>query len=229
MQSQAHRLASGSVYRHLEQEWVEDFFRTGSLRLTTLAQCREHEISNRADPRDGRIDFSIRDDSQMMAGVNKAGLRSYMLCASRSCAEPIQRRFNTDSWIEILDVAGFSNAVAKAINCAGEPLFGCCRYVDRKEVNEKAESPISNCFASFHEAAHNPTADISDISSEFAKANDQMAQLAEGPLGDKVYFMKDRPYEVEEEFRFVWPVDHAVDDPKVFSCPGALQFCKAGP
>jgi hypothetical protein len=225
MRSQS--LASGSVYRHLERKWVHEFFHIGSLRLTTLAYCREHDISSRADPRDGRINFSIRDNRQTMAGVSTAGLRSHMLCASMSCAGAIQNRFNTDGWIEIVDVAGFADAVADAIDCTGEALVGGCRYVDIKEVNKDAASPISDYIAPLFKATSDPTA---DTAAEFYKMNAQIAQFAEGRLGDNAYFMKDRvPYEVEEEVRFVWPVDHAVDGPKIFSCLGARQFCRAGP
>jgi hypothetical protein len=227
MRAYGNSLESGSAYRHLEQKWVHEFFHTGTLRLTTLAYCREHEISSRADPRDGRINFSIRDNWQMMAGLSTAGQQSYMLCASKSRGPDIQNRFNTDGWIEIVDVAGFADAVAEAIGCSGAALVGSCRYVDAKEANKGTQSPISETISPLFTAVNDSAA---DIETEFRKANARIAQFAEGQIGDDAYFMKDRqPYEIEEEVRFVWPAKDVVDGPKVFSCPGAREFCKAGP
>jgi hypothetical protein len=218
-------LASDRVYRHLEQKWVREFFDSGRLRLTTLAYCREHDIPTRWDSRDGRINFSVRDDWQMMAGVCTAGLRSYMLCGSRSYARAIRSRLSTDSWIEIVDVAGFAAAVANAIDCTGEYRVEACRYVDIKEVNTLA-APITDCIAPLFEATRDLTA---DLEAEFEKANALIAQAIGWGVGDNAYFMKDRGYEVEEEVRFVWPVDRAVDGPRVFLCEGALRFCRPGP
>ena len=122
-------------------------------------------------------------------------------------------------------MAGFAAAVANAIDCTGEYLVEGCRYVDIKEVNTVA-APISDCIAPLFKVTRDLTA---DFEAEFEKTNALIAQSIGGGVGDNAYFMKDRGYEVEEEVRFVWPVDHAVDGPKVFSCAGALPFCRPGP
>ena len=43
------------------------------------------------------------------------------------------------------------------------------------------------------------------------------------------YFLKEAdPLAIEDEFRFVWTVDHEVRTPTVFRCPEAVEFCVPG-
>jgi hypothetical protein len=219
--------ADGSVYRHLEREYVRKFFKTGELMLTTLPECRNHEKASRKDPYDGLINFSLRDGSQMLAGLNVAGSRSYVLCASRTSGREIHERLSTDSWIEIKIPGGFAEAVGKAIPCTGEPLLGDCRYVESKEVNKVAAAPLDEPAVRLFEEINKPGA---DPQAALVQAMAESAQLVEGLIGgDDAFFEKHLAFEVEREFRFVWPVGHAVTGPARFLIPDAIQFCEPGP
>jgi hypothetical protein len=220
-------MPGGSVYRHLEQEWVDWFFETGKLRLTTLETCRNHENPTRRDPNDGLLNFSIRDGSQMLAGLNVAASRSYVLCASISPCSGIQDHFSTDSLIEIEDVEGFANAVGNAIHSTGDALIGDCRYVVSKEVNTVAARPLDEHAMRLFEAINN---NPNDLNAAWDRAGAERAELVNGLFGeDDTFFKKDQAFEGETEFRFVWPVGYAVRGPKEFSLRDAVKFCRRGP
>jgi hypothetical protein len=221
-------MLAGSVYRHLEQEFVRKFFKSGELRLTTLPKCRAHDDRARKDALDGKVNFSVREGDQMLAGIRVAGKRSFLLCASRSTASEVQDHFKTDSWIEIINVRGFADAVGKVVQATGKAQIDDCRYVQPKEVNEVAASQIINEYmAQLYEASETPGADIHAASDAL---NEQIGRIIESSVGDDVYFMKNRePFAVEEEVRFVWLVDYDVAGPDTFFVPDAVQFCKRGP
>ncbi|MGF6611715.1 hypothetical protein OKW45_006637 [Paraburkholderia sp. WSM4175] len=213
-----------SVYRHLPKIWANHFFDTGELLLTTLPKCREHEEESRRDGTDGKLSFAILDGQQIMAGLSIAGKSSYLLCTSCSCAEPIQQRFGTDSWIEIIDVQGFAQAVCRAVGSDTRPMFVPCRYLVDKSVTINAASPIADDFAEMCEAV--TTGKTENIKQLFYETNARLRARAEAFEHD-VYFLKPAdPYQIEEEFRFVWTVDAAVSGPKVFDCSEARQFCQ---
>jgi len=218
-------LGSGSLYRHLERTRVDEFFDTGSLYLTTLAHCQTHPIVSRRDPREGQTNFSMQDGDLMMAGISKAGGRSYLLSTSISCGKDIQTRFGTDSWIEIFDVAGFADAVAKVLGCKAEPLVGGCLYTDVKQVDDVAPFPLNDIFAPLQKALE---IGEPEAVAEFHNTNKKICQLGAELVGDNAFFMKDRvPYEIEDEVRFAWFVDQPVK-PRPFLCPDARDFCNPG-
>ncbi|CBJ50358.1 hypothetical protein [Ralstonia solanacearum] len=213
-----------SVYRHLSKEWVNHFFETGELLLTTLPRCREHEEASRRDEADGKLWFALRDEHQIMAGISTAGACSYILCASQSHSAQVQQRFNTDSWIEIFNVQGFAQAVCRAVGSSKRPLFEPCRYAADKSVTRNATSLIATDVADMCEAIRAGKAE--DIEQLFRQSNARLAARA-AVFERDVYFLKPAdPYQVEEEFRFVWFLDEAVSGPKVFNCSEARQFCQ---
>lgn len=212
------------IYRHLDSQWVAKFFGSGELRLTTLNACRTHPSNIRRDATDGKLSFAICDQRQMLAGISTAGSQSYILCASRSSDEAIQRHFETDSWIEIVDVAGFAGAVARAIGSGRQTRFGPCRYAPDKVLTRAASSPIAHDVAELFGAAMSGRTE--NLDQLFYQANARLAARTEA-FQDDLYFLKPAAsYAIEQEIRFVWFMEQPVDEPKVFDCSEAVKFCK---
>lgn len=215
---------TGSVYRHMDKKWVDQFFETGELLLTTLPKCREHDVLNRADSRDGKLNFALADRQQMMAGISVVGARSYILCASHSAHAEVQSRFGTDSWIEIVDAHAFASAIAETLACTRPPKLSSCIYVDQKEVTREADYPLAHDLREMTEMCM--SGDFSQVESIFHRTNERLASRT-AVFEDDAYFRKTaEPYRVEQEFRFVWFVDQDVSSPTVVRCEKARQWCR---
>lgn len=215
------------VYRHLPKRWVDNFFETGELLLTTLPKCREHEEASRKDKTDGKLWFALQDGHQTVAGIGVAGASSYILCASQSNSTTVQQRFGTDSWIEIVNVERFAQAICNTVGSSKNPMFASCRYAPDKSVTRDATTSIASDAAEMLEAIQ--AGKTENMDQLFHQTNARMA--ARGKVFEQdLYFLKPaNPYKVEKEFRFVWILDTAVPGPKVFACPEAIQYCRPAP
>jgi hypothetical protein len=54
------------------------------------------------------------------------------------------------------------------------------------------------------------------------KVADQVSQI----VGSDGFFVKDRKYSRQAEYRFIWNVGHDVDGCLDLPCPDARQFCE---
>ena len=79
------------VVRYLERTYVEDFFRTGQLRLTTYAHCQRHECDIRRDSLEGQANFELELDSLGSSGwgVQTVGWQSYRKVCTTSAAAQV--------------------------------------------------------------------------------------------------------------------------------------------
>ena len=198
------------VVRYLERTYVEDFFRTGQLRLTTYAHCQRHECDIRRDSLEGQANFELELDSLGSSGwgVQTVGWQSYMLCGSLSESERLTSRFKVDSYFRINDVIGFYNAISSCVSGFVGGLIGACVYRDEKAF----EKPLK-----FREVSPNFQTSNSSAGMPFAPVEFEMS--------DEPYFIKGDLFSVEAEFRMIWTVSEDVEGPIVIRCPAAIQFC----
>lgn len=126
-------------FRYLSTQYVNSFFATGSLLLTTFARCKAHEEASRRDDTEGKCHFHFESPEHSLSGVHRFGTRSYMLCLSLIESQALAAKFETDSYFRINDVLQFASIVARWIpGCTGGSV-GVCTYHDEKQV---LRSPI---------------------------------------------------------------------------------------
>lgn len=199
------------VVRYIERRYVEQFFRTGELRLTTYAQCQVHECNVRRDSNEGKSSFSLDLNNVGMEGwgVQTVGWQSYILCASLCESERLKERFKVDSYFRINNVIGFFNAVSKSLAGFEAGKIGSCIY--------RGESVIEKGLK------------FKGVPQNEIKAKDTNG-LAFEPvafeMSDEPYFIKSDLFSVEGEFRLIWSVSYDVKEPISVYCPEALQFCE---
>lgn len=222
------RSADGSSkFRYLPTQYVDQFFADGSLLFTTYEKCRAHEDLTRRDAREGKTNFYFPHAGRVVAGISAVGKRSYMLCTSSTLSDDIKSRFQVDNWIEIVNPDAFADAVSRAIPGFIRLQKAPCRYVAERSIERSISTPIIPDHAPLIEATRSGVPGA--VEAIFHAMNQQMADRLEDELGDETYFLKEAdPYAVEDEFRFVWTVDHEVSTPTVFKCPDAAKFCIPG-
>lgn len=198
------------VIRYVERKYVENFFRTGELRLTTYAQCQVHECDIRRDSNEGKTNFSLDLSNVGMGGwgIQTVGWQSYILCASLCESKNLSERFKVDSYFRINDILGFFNAVSKKLVGFEAGKIGSCIYKDQnafeKGLKFNGIPPSSNAATNSGGLA-------------FERVGFEMS--------DEPYFIKSDLFAVEGEFRLIWSVSSDVIEPIVLHCPEAIQFC----
>lgn len=216
-----------SKFRYLPTQYVEQFFSDGSLLFTTYEKCRTHEDLTRRDSREGKTNFYFPHAGHAVAGIHGVGKRSYVLCTSSTLNDDIRLRFQVDNWIEVVDPPAFAEAVSRAIPGFIRLQMAPCRYVAERSIERPISTPVMPDPAPLIEATRSGIPGA--VEAAFHAMNQQMADRLEDELGDAAYFLKEAdPYAIEDEFRFVWTVDHEVRTPTIFRCPEAAKFCLPG-
>ena len=126
-----------TLYRYIDQNFVDDFFDNGNLYFTTIYNCRSHEDLIRKDETEGKAVFKAlpdvngdafdkshkhrislskegRDPQSMVAKVEFGFPNSFLLCLSSRGDNFTMRRFQTDSLFAITDMMGFIHAIKDA-------------------------------------------------------------------------------------------------------------------
>lgn len=211
------------VVRYLEKaEFVEAFFATGALMLTTYSRCQSIEDAVRRDPKEGHSTFAFDHGGYTTAGIQQVGKRSYMLCGSMIESAAQAERFGAASYIRINDPLRFAEAVSRWIPGCQGVRFGPCIYRERRETTKATSSllpPVQDLLS----------ATPDNLERTFNEMNRSLAQAVEQELAAEPYFLKEAdPFAADAEFRFVWTVPYDVEGSRIVECPDAIPFCQPG-
>ncbi len=199
------------VIRYLERKYVEEFFRTGRLMLTTYRRCQDHECDVRRDSGEGKSQFSLKLESLGMGGggLQTVGWQSYLLCASMNESQKLAKHFKVDSYFKIKDVIRFLDAISKWIPGCGSGKLGACIYRDENALAKPLQ------FKSIPPGQGLPT-----------NSAKPMFSPVEFEMSDEPYFIKSDTFAIEAEFRFIWSVPYDIEGPIFIECPEAIQYCE---
>lgn len=199
------------VIRYLDTEYVDAFFETGELRLSSFAQFAKHPDEERGDRGEGRniIDFVTEDGNEGYV-VMSHGYNSLVLCGSTIESAELQQRFGTTSYFRILDTTAFGRAVAFAVPAFIGGLEGLCVYQD-KRVIEKHGMPALDVEAAKNAKLNTP-----------GPLHDYLQKVA----GLDPYLVKLSKYSAQSEYRFIFNTSMRVEGAFTVRAPDARQFCQ---
>ena len=120
--------------RYLPSKFVDAFFNSGSLRLSSFAQFGKHEDEEKGDAREGATIMIGLAAEQTLYARSFRGHNAYILCASRVLDFDLMQRFDADAAIEIHNGPGFALAVARQLAGYREGFEGDCVYVPRRAL-----------------------------------------------------------------------------------------------
>lgn len=202
------------IYRYLNRPFVDDFFNTGKLRLSSFAAFAKHNDAERKDSGEGAGIIINRDqegEGQTFWAVMRQGLSAYVLCGSTQHSNDLSQNFATDSGFRINDTTSFGCAVSRMIVGFSGGLEGACTYSDQKVVHRKAGR-----------------IELDDMQAGSGQQNLDMGKMvnAIGALaGDDLFFMKKANYQHQAEYRLIWCVQGNAADFIEIACPEAVQYC----
>ena len=202
------------LYRFIEEQYVDMFFKTGKLKLTTFENCKKLEDANRKDENEGRCDLYGYDGQYTIKMDYGVGSDAIMLCTSLCSDYTDDKGIAYKKYIEIFDVQGLLIAIAeqlKGIGCRVKNImFGPCFYT-KKELHGEVHSEA------FREK----------LDKEKKFDWDEMTKLANTIGGNNMFFQKPIEKRSENEFRLLWIVDDIKKDQDIFvTVPNPERYCK---
>lgn len=211
------------IVRYMDAQWVRAFFETGAIRLTTYQRCREHESSKRRDGREGSAAFAFSNGGAWIAGRSWSGGSSYMLCASLLESARLMKEFESDAYFIIHDPIQFADAISRWIPGFAHGKIGPCRY--RLDRSVQRQTDVSFMPPPPFDLSSNRQPSEDELKDAMEKLRQHTGQAVEQALDHDAYFCKDERFADEAEFRIVWAVPYAVNEPLTVICPEAIRFC----
>ena len=208
------RIRRPVIYRYMERRFVDAFFETGSLRISSFAAFANHKDEQRKDSNEGQgivIHRNSEGQGQTTVSVIAQRHNAYVLCGAKAYRDNLAHSFNTDSGFRINDSLGFSEAICKYLPGFYMGMEGPCLYLAKRTV----------------------MSDMGHIDFESMKTSKEekemdMVKLAQNifaTAGDDLFFLKSDVYAHQNEYRMLWLSPHDVTGHIDIVCPEARQFC----
>lgn len=197
------------VYRYMERQYVDQFFETGALMLSSVAAFQKHPDEARGDAAEGSA-MVVASDGAHMFGAYLLPTPAYILCGSTVLDKRLLKEFpGANACLEISDILGFANRVARRIGGFNAGTSGQCLYGGRTLLRHTQEDPFP--------LPENPSAGIH---------MESVVQAVAKHSSGEDFLLKDRKYAHQAEYRFIWHVEPPTSERLLIHCPDAIPFCR---
>lgn len=208
------RIRRPHLYRYLEKQFVDRFFETGMLRLSSFEKFSQHTDEQRLDRSEGKgivTHVNAEGEGQTIIAAIGQGQNAYVLCASSMYTDGLAESFKTDSGFRVNDIFGFANAISRHVPGFVVGLEGPCLYLQKKVLDRNmGRIDLDTLRVS-------PDSKNLDLS--------RMAQTVFSMAGDDMFFLKDSRYANQNEYRLLWVTAGQISPYVDINCPEARVFC----
>lgn len=198
--------------RYMEEQYVEEFFEEGKLRISSFKSFRSNPDEEQGDTQEGCVSaqLSTPNGSHAILGIN--GQEAYVLCATTVESKTLEASFSTRAGFRIIDTLGFAQAISSHIPGFVAGLEGLCSYRDAPSVEKTliSDFPLTDSF---------PNPEVWAAEYEKFVANQSRDS----------YFLKRSRYSYQAEYRFIWFAQRNERDFIDIVCPEARMFCQPIP
>ena len=208
---------SPTVLRFMQEKYVDSFFKTGNLKITSFSHCKTLESETRRDSEEGQgTDIGIEGNLRCEIGSG-VGDNALLLCTSLSENNALPDGTHYSAAIKIDNLNGFIAAVTKAlIECdygVSAVLKGPCIYNNRRIQREIRDKALSELTSEMEEST----------SFDFSK----LFNLQQNIDSNDLFFSKPIEKSIENEYRILWLLDSDLKDNYIYiDVPDARQFCQ---
>ena len=202
------------LYRYMPQQFIDEFFEHGKLKLSSFSEFAKHKDELRHDSQEGANILTGIGSGQTVFAKTRHGHDAYILCTSVLESHELMNGFGCDGYFRINDSTAFGQAVADALPNSRGGLEGFCSYQDQRVI----ERQIGN----FKLDDLRNEDDTSSI--DMGKMHELISEIG----GADVYFvkLKLKKYLDQAEYRFVWLLDGTANPEFKLECPKAVQYCE---
>ena len=202
------------VFRFMQRLFVEDFFSTGKLRLSSMHEFRKNEDEKLRDGHEGIYQIvGHYSDGLTSTGIAQGGYKSFILCGS---THEMHEQFGKNAAIQIFDTTAFGIAISKCIPGFQRGVEGFCIY-NKLPVEYLVPAGLTFQDIGMHlEISGNEVEDnVNAFTAGLRTAQD-----------NALYFKKQSRFSQESEYRWVWLADKLISKTLDVECPAAREFCR---
>ncbi len=230
-------ISTPTLFRYMEKKYVENFFKDGSIRISSFDQFRKHKDEQRLDVGEGRImvahNFPTANEGKGQA-VDAWVLydkKAYVLSTSIIFDKKLMKSFNTNSYLRIHDSTNFGMEIAKKIPGLTTAFEGFCLYqknkilyqdlnIDLKQFQKQPDKKVSD-MKLLKQLPGLPDGQIDNEEYDMGKIGQFLVKNAQHyPL-----FMKSKSFIKQAEYRFVWLTSIEPEDYLDIKAPEAIRRC----
>lgn len=206
----AWNVVTPSVYRYEDQRWIDEFFDTGKLRLSTFSRFSKYPDEFRGDKHEGfGISYGETEQNTSLLVAHSQGANALVLCCSHKLSAALRDSFERDSAFQIMDTLGFGLEISRQLPGFRHGLEGSCIYRDKRSISRKIEFDL--------EKYKQPDGSLS-----MNMLFDTGAMLG----GPELVLLKTLAYREQQEYRIIWELDTLSVEYFDIVCPLARQYCR---
>lgn len=198
------------VFRYMNTEFVDEFFATGKLRLSSFKKFHQHEDEQRGDKSEGNNMIHARAGDLSSVSVESTGSNAFVLCTALLLDDELMKDFESNDCLIIENPIAFINCVASKVPEFQRTLFGPCMYQSNKIIQSQV-TPFK----------------LEDLQIEGGIDATELFKISQKAGGDHVYFAKKSEFKNQHEYRFLWfSMLDDIPDELFVEIPEAREFCR---
>ena len=197
------------VYRYEDMQWIDQFFDSGKLRLSTFAKFATYKDEQRGDANEGQGMSVGHKEDRSIGAFMVEGENAFVLCGSLVANHSIREAMGRNAVFSIENPLGFAAEVARQLPGFRNAIQGHCIYRKNTIINRATELDPQ-------------TYELADGRMDGQIFTDIARELA----GPERLLLKAKRYELQREYRLLWFVDQVRDEFIDIECPNARQFCR---
>ena len=200
------------VFRYLDQIYIDEFFNSGRIRLSTFMQFKKYPDEQLGDKTEGKNVLFGFGDGKTIVALTQHGINSFILCTSTVGNNELMKTFKTNGYFKITDTTGFGAAIANRLPNFIGGIEGFCKYSDQRNIQRSLPEFKFDDLKTDTEAENLSLEKMFDLTSQIGR--------------EDVFFIKQVSYKQQNEYRFVWNVSQQVDESIIIECTEAIKFCE---
>lgn len=198
------------VFRYMNKEFVDDFFATGRLRLSSFKKFHKHEDEQRGDKTEGNNMIHAKAGDMSFVSVQSTGSNAYVLCSALISDDELMNDFESNDCLIIENPIAFINIVAAKIPEFQGTLFGPCMYQSKKIIQTQVKPFV-----------------LDDLRVEGGIDANVLFKISQNAGGDHVFFAKKLEFKSQHEYRFLWfSMEENLPEELFIEIPEARAFCR---
>lgn len=203
------------LFRYLDQKFINEFFESGRLRLSSFRAFSEYKDEQRFDPNEGQNILNGTGNGIAFRAKVHHGISSLIFCTSTIEDDQLMKDFNTDGYFKIKDSTNFGISISNKIPGFLSGLEGPCIYASERIINRKIDLKNQDIIK------------LKELKEKKGPEYKEEILKLINKIGETdVYFIKLNKYSGQNEYRFIWNVQSFNEDAMFIECPEAIQFCE---
>lgn len=198
------------LYRYENQEYIDNFFDTGELFISSFHNYKKYEDNDLGDTNEGSSFNTAKLDNDMaLSTLVSAGMNEYSFCTSTILDNKLLIKFSRNSVFRIKDPLNFIFEITKSLLRVQQVLHGYCLYLDKRMLTKSV-----------------PNVKFDDFKVEGGISLDKMVEVSNYVQGLDSFFLKEKKYQHQSEYRILWQTDREVRNGILINCPEAIKYCE---